>query len=92
MSFPWNCSSSQQPFEDRFTAESVLAHTVSCPLTQLSGGVFVKLFKASCREMEGGGQGRHGLTFWKLYVFTVRRNLFVQRDKVPTEYVIWPLI
>lgn len=54
MSFPWNCSSSQQPFEDRFTAESVLAHTVSCPLTQLSGGVFVKLFKASCRETEGG--------------------------------------
>lgn len=35
MSFPWNCSSSWQPFEDRFTAESVLAHTVSCPRTQL---------------------------------------------------------
>lgn len=32
----------------------MLAHTISCPLTQLSGGVFVKLFKANCRETEGG--------------------------------------
>lgn len=62
MAFPWNCSSSQQPFEDRFTAESVLAHTISCPLTQLLGGVFVKLFKASCRETEGGERGGRGGT------------------------------